>query len=126
MTHTPAVETMTAEVRVITIGAQRLTLSMYKQLDWHRFDAVTLFGRVRAYLPRRDEFGDRLPPADLELIGRDAAGNLVRSHVGVASYPPRSYMPPREAPQAERDAAVLRWETLMAELRRLPLIVLGR
>lgn len=125
MTETPTVETMTAEVRVITIGAKRLTLSMYRQLDCRRFDTITVFGRVHAGVKVDDPWGYPEVPA-LELIGRDNRGNLVRSFVYSLDLPPRRYRAPEDSTPADREAARLKWDALVLELRRLPLIVLGR
>lgn len=73
-TTTATVQTLTAEVRVLQVGSRQVTLSVYKQLDYKPHDDLELFGRVHA---TKD-----LPPNDIELVGRDSNGVLVRSWIG--------------------------------------------
>lgn len=124
---TTTVETMTAEVHVLTIGTSRLTASTYKQLDVCAIRDMEVFGRVRSGLKIEDGWGYKDEP-DLELVGRDADGRLVRSFVRQGHLPPRRLAD--IADRAERVAEFEKWRTAkdqaMAELRSLPLIVLGR
>ena len=71
MTTTAArVEVLTAEVRVLMVGSRQVTLSVYSQLDGVAFNAIEPFGRVR---PRDTS------SREIRVVGRDEAGNLVRS-----------------------------------------------
>jgi hypothetical protein len=89
MTATTAarVEVLTAEVRVLVVGARQVTVSVYEQLDWSAGLETAYFepfGRVR---PRRPHCGDgwggvsRDCPRDcVDMIGRDpATGSLIRA-----------------------------------------------
>lgn len=42
-----SVEVLTAEVRVLHVGAHQVTLSVYRQLDWVPADEIEPFGRVQ-------------------------------------------------------------------------------
>lgn len=122
-TTTPSIDTMTAEVRVLTIDAKRLTISMYRQLDARGFRGIELFGRVRSGMKVEDGWGYKEEP-EIELIGRDSDGQLVRSYVRTPQLPPRSLTDITDS--GEKRAAIARWKDEMDDLRRLPLIVLGR
>lgn len=69
---TATVETLTAEVRVLMVGSRQVTLSVYGQLDWVRYDQIEPFGRVRP----KDALWGRV-----YVVGRAADGSLVRSQL---------------------------------------------
>lgn len=100
MTTTATVETLTAEVRVLTVGNRQVTVSVARQLDWFEVDddeaqGFTPFGRVRT----GDKSGERFEPCrqrdrgaqtmhgrwgrwvssewDFEWIGRASSGSLI-------------------------------------------------
>ena len=123
--------TLTAEVRVLTVGTGRVTLSMFRQLDSVSVFNIQPFGRVRSgtlhaidpCLPKYKE------PAWLELIGRDADGDLVKAVVRSRSGVPGMETPPRYATdevKARYERWRQRWDELKPEMLALPLIVLAR
>lgn len=82
MNHTATVEVLSAEVRVLQVGARQVTLSVFRQLDTVGFDAIIPFGRVRD--PRDDgSYDSRV----MNVIGRDIeTGSLVRCHLFAPSH----------------------------------------
>lgn len=105
-TNTAKIETLTAEVRVLVVGSRQVTLSVFRQLDRVSPERITPFGRVRSGA-KYYTFGYGNVTADLELVGTDEHGNLVRSVVVDSKSIPAS--------RKER----------YAELQALPLIVLA-
>jgi len=69
-TSKATIETLTAEVRVLMVGNRQITLSVYRQLDMIGSDAIRPFGRVRT---------SKSESTDIELVGVDQQGNLVRA-----------------------------------------------
>lgn len=104
--NTATVETLTAEVRVLMVGNRQITLSIFKQLDAVHPDRLIPFGRVRSGAKYDTRYSaGRL--ADLELIGADEDGNLVKAVVINGDRVPNSK------------------RAFYAELQALPLIVLA-
>lgn len=76
-TNTATVETIAAEVRVLTVGSHQVNMSVYNQLDWSR-GPIEFFGRVN---PRDAQ------PKTLYLVGREeSSGTLVRARRMNPSY----------------------------------------
>jgi len=125
-----SIDTLTAQVRALTVDSRRLSTSVYKQLDYGRPDRIHMFGRVRAgFACLGDEWCLRSTVPELELVGRDADGLLVRSYIGyIDRFPPRWFWPEgfdtTSGTESARESA--RWEDFVGGLLRLPLIVLTR
>lgn len=68
---TAQVEVLTAEVRTLMVGSRQVTLSVYRQLDDVSPLLITPFGRVR---------DGKAEKGDIQVVGVDEGGNLVRSH----------------------------------------------
>ena len=71
-TNQATVETLTAEVRVLTVGNRQITQSVAKQLDAVPYGQIKPFGRIRF---TGDENGT------VRVIGADNTGTLVKSSV---------------------------------------------
>lgn len=83
---TATVETLTAEVRVLMVGKRQITQSVYQQLDFEAFPNVSCFGRVRTNRPPSvfvPSGSGQVERSVVEVVGVDAGGALVRSHVRV-------------------------------------------
>src|SRR5450755_1209653 len=100
--------TLTAEVRVLTIGTGRVTLSMFRQLDCVSAFKIRPFGRVRAGTHYEPYPGLPPEPVWLELLGRDDDGNLVKSVVRSSHGVPGMERPPHYATD-EVKARYARW-----------------
>jgi hypothetical protein len=83
---TSTIQTLTAEVRTLVVGSRQVTLSVYKQLDNVRHDALEPFGRVHSGKIWKDDWrADRQNM--IEVVGciRDdyqQAGSLARASMG--------------------------------------------
>jgi len=75
------VEVLTAEVRALVVGSRQITLSVFRQLDWVKWEEIEPMGRVNDY---RDN-----DPEVWYLVGRSRKdGSLVRAQIKEV-YPPR-------------------------------------
>lgn len=131
---TATVELLSAEVRVLMVGNRQVTLSVYRQLDVVKVEAIEPFGRVRSGEKWIDGYGDEVP--HIGVVGRvrdgyRGAGALARARVatqrqyGLQIRPARcskdewaAHMAADAARDSERAATVRLW-------RDLPLIVLA-
>jgi hypothetical protein len=96
---TATVKVLTAEVRVLMVGARQVTLSVYRQLDWVPPGCLEPFGRVN----------DR-PDGGVEVVGRSARardrGALVRSRV-VPSIERQQAEGWRQSAEASRKGSII-------------------
>lgn len=72
---TATVETLTAQVHVLQVGNRQITLSVAKQLDRRRYDAIEPMGRIRTgrTTPAPSQYEDN----EVEVIGRDLTTNAL-------------------------------------------------
>lgn len=127
--HEATVQTLTAEVRVLTYGTRQITKSVVAQLDAIRADAIQPFGRIRTGQKIAEPWGvPELP--ELELIGRHPrTGVLVKANVMSTDRPPNYFaslpsMPTKED-REQYTELVDEWKSLCLAWRALPLIVLA-
>ena len=77
--RTATVEVLAAEVRVLMVGSRQITLSVYRQLDWARYNDILPFGRVND--------GPRVRRR-IYVVGRESwSGVLVRSMLDLPTRP---------------------------------------
>lgn len=131
--QTATVEMLTAEVRVLMIGSQRVTLSIYRQLDMVKPEAIEPFGRVRSGEKWLDIHDIVIP--HIGVVGRirggyTGAGTLARSRVPTqrqykshnrSHYTAEAWddlMAADNAREEERSGRAIQWSAL-------PLIVLS-
>jgi hypothetical protein len=131
-TNTATVQTLTAEVRTLTVGSKQVTLSIFKQLDYVTPWRINAFGRVNAGGKYDGE------PVELELVGSDDDGCLVSSHIMSRTQiidPVNRhilYLPGRYANTPKTESIKRRyrelepeWTAMLSRFYALPLIVLA-
>ncbi len=126
---TATVETLTAEVRTLVVGSRQVTLSVFKQLDTLSVWKIKPFGRVRSGVLYETAYGDgwKQPP-ELELIGADKDGYLVKAVVPAWVDVPGARRPAHYDSDEAKSKFThwqARWKELRRELTTLPLIVLA-
>ncbi|AYR01663.1 hypothetical protein SEA_SCARLETT_63 [Mycobacterium phage Scarlett] len=107
-----AVEVLAASVRVLQVGNRQVTQSVYRQLDYLPVWDMHFFGRVRA--------AARPLHGEIELVGVDRKGNLVKSNV-MRQW---AHQPPQPLPQFEVPEGI-DWRKVVEAAEAQPLIVLG-
>jgi hypothetical protein len=85
---TAMVETLTAEVKTLTIGRRQVTLSVYRQLDYIRYEEIEPFGRVNDSCDLKPDPYLGIPPNPYTVfvVGRRRdTGTLARSATEMAN-----------------------------------------
>ena len=115
-------DTVTAKAWIVTVGGRHLTLSIFKQLDEVSFWYITPFGRVRTGIKYSDGYATR-KEAELELVGHDERGILVKSVITTTRYIPG--LDPHDMDEDEYERHKAAWVKMCDEFRSTPLILQG-
>jgi hypothetical protein len=126
-TQTATVQVLTAEVRVLHLGARQAAPGVYRQLDPVPWASLAPFGRVRDPAPRVSKSAGRCQT--VEVIGADRSGNLARCWLDLPHDPVAQpgatggdgYLHDPGGWYADQDEAAAVWDAANA----LPLIVLA-